>query len=398
MSGMRSRPPRRIEPDSASGQDAHRLAALASDCEATGIARRCLVLRLSLLPNDLRKPQHLRLARDALDPLLSADRAQRFILPNDDIVMVWRGSADGPLAASRNAVTQMFADTDAEMAEVLGLWLMLDLPADIAALRDVIATSLDENSVPPTEKPRAAPLDAAALAVLEATLAQADVARFARRRVVCIAGTDSKFRPAWEVRYLAADELCAELAGGRAARAEPWLYRRLARTLDRRLLALLAANQELKDARPFGLDLDVASILGPDFLRFDTALPQLLRGRVTLGLQPADILADLAAFLFARDFARARGYRLMLCLPDSDMLPVLPMAKLGLDLVEITWSPAALMVPAELIEREAGHMVLAKADTAEAIAWGQSHGIALFEGRAALPGMPTFAPPPVPAR
>jgi hypothetical protein len=398
LSGTRPRPPRRPEPESASAQDAHRLAALAGDCESTGIARRCLVLRLSLLPADLRKPQHLRLARDALDPLLSADRAQRFILPNDDIVMVWRGTADAPLAASRHAVTQMFADTDAEMTEVLGLWLMLDLPGDVAALREVLAASLS-NVPTPVEKPRAAPLDAAALAALEAALSQADVARFARRRVVCLPAADGKFRSVWEIRYLAAEELCAELAEGRAARAEPWLYRRLARTLDRRLLVLLAASQELRAAGPFGLELNVASILGPDFLRFDTALPQLLRGRVTIGMQPADILADLPAFLFARDFARARGYRLMLSLPDCDMLPILPLAKLGLDLVEIGWTPSVQALPIELIEREAGHMVLARADSPEAVAWGQAHGIGLFEGRAAAPGMPTFAPPPLaPAR
>ena len=115
MSASVARPGRRTEADdTAARQDANRLAALVRDCEAAGIRRRCLMLRLSLLPSDLRKPHHLRLARDALDPLLSADRAQRFILPNHDIAMVWRGTADLLLDASRRAVTAMFADVDVE--------------------------------------------------------------------------------------------------------------------------------------------------------------------------------------------------------------------------------------------------------------------------------------------
>ena len=43
----------------------------------------------------------------------------------------------------------------------------------------------------------------------------------------------------------------------------------LTRTLDRRMLALLAEPQELRQAPPFGIALNVAALLGADFLRFD---------------------------------------------------------------------------------------------------------------------------------
>jgi hypothetical protein len=378
------RPARRDEADSSERQDAHRLAAVARDCEVAGIARRCLLLRLSILPRDLRKPHHLRLTCEALDPLLSADRAQRFILPNDDIAVVWRGAAEALLAASMRAVTSMLADADTAMPSPETLWRLFDLPTEAEALRRLVAATLSDG--PAHEVRHGDPLDAAALAALETTLAQADVARFARRRIVCAAADDGRFQLGWEARYLAADDICAELAEGRAAHSDPWLYRRLARTLDRRLLALLGASQELRAAGPFGLDLGVASVLGADFLRFDTALALSLRGRITLAFEPADILTDLQAFGFARDFARARGYRLLLRLPEYRLLPVLPVARLGLDLVEIPWSRAAVALPTDLLEREAGQMILSGADTAEALVWGWAHRIAWFEGRAVAPG------------
>ncbi len=87
-----------------------------------------------------------------------------------------------------------------------------------------------------------------------------------------------------------------ELAPGYDLQAEPWLFRRLTRTLDRRMLALLASPGELAAAGPFSVTLNIASLLGADFLRFDAALPTPLRGRVSVALNPADLVADARSF------------------------------------------------------------------------------------------------------
>jgi hypothetical protein len=395
MSAAMRRTGRRAEADTAARQDANRLAALARDCETAGIRRRCLLLRLSCLPPELRKPHHVRLARDALDPLLSADRAHRFILPNHDIAVVWRGSAEMLLAAGQAAVTETFAGVEATMPPPEHFWRVLSLPEDADALRGLIQESLADAEPATRAFAGGIPLDAAALSSVETALSQADVARFARRRAVCRCGPDGRFQTAWELRTLSVTEVCAELAPGRAASGEPWLLRRLMRTLDRRLLVLLASIEELRAAGPFGLNLNVSSILGPDFVRFDAALPQSLRGRITLGVEPADILSDLAAFRFARDFARVRGYRLLLRLPDGSLLPALPPARLGVDLVEIAWSPALVALPTDLIEQEGGRMVLTGAASADALTWARAYDITLFEGRLVVPGQ--RAPGPAPA-
>lgn len=385
---MRPQHRARLEQEAAR-RDAHRLAAVARDCESAGIGRNCLLLRLSSLPPDLRRPHHLRLAREALDPLLlSADRAQRFSLPNDDVVVVWRGPAADALDASRRALVKMFDDADAEMPPVDQLWREMDLPAHGDHVLALVGECLSPARLPALAAMPLQALDAAALASLETVLAHADLARFARRRPVCRRASDGRFQIEWELRTLSVDDLCAELTPGRHPKTTPWLFRRLLRTVERRQLALLAAAEELRAAGPFGIDLTVASILAPEFLRFDAALPQRLRGRVTLGVQPEDIVDDLSAFRFARDFARLRGYRLLLRLPDCGLLPAMPPARLGLDLVEIAWSRRAVELPTDLLDDEAGRAVLTGADSAEALAWARSFNIALFEGRAVAPGRP----------
>jgi hypothetical protein len=377
----------RPEPEEAAEQDAERLVTLARECVAAGIERRCLLLRLSRLPGDFAKPHHLRLAREAIGPLLAADRAQSFSLPNHDIVVVWRGQASGALADAHAAVGRLFADSPPDLIDLPALWCVLGLPADLDGLLALVNASRT-GGAPATGEPPidAPPLDVAALGRLEAALARADVARFARRVQVLAVVQDGVFQPAWEARSLSLDELSAELAPGYATRGDPWLLARLTRTLDRRLLALLSDPAELRAAGPFGLDLNIASILAPEFLRFDAVLPHLLRGHVTLGLLPADIVSDLPAFLFARDFARTRGYRLLLRMPAADLLPVLPLDRIGLDLVRIDWSRTLLTLHPALIEPIASRVVLTQADSAESVAWGRVHGIGLFAGRAAVAG------------
>jgi hypothetical protein len=391
MTGTGGRPARE-PPEAAPRQDAQRLAALVRDCELAGIERTCFVLRLSRLPADLARPHHLRLAADAIDPLCRADRAQRFVLPNNDTVVVWRGAAAAAETASRRALLDLFSDIDGAVVDPAALWHSLSLPSQCDDVRRVIEASVLGAEPAARTANTGNKLDPEALAALEAALAQADVARFARRRGVCAISPAGAFRMEWETRHLSIEELAAELAPDRALQADPWLFQRLTLTLDRRLLALLASADELRGAGPFGLDLSVASVLAPEFLRFDTALPQDLRGQVTLGLTPADILADPPAFLFARDFARSRGYRLKLRLPAMELLAVLPIGRLGLDLLELPWSLDLMALDSDLVEREAPRLVLARANGAEAIAWGRLHGITWFEGRAALPGRPVYRP------
>lgn len=356
------------------------LAALVRDCVTAGIGRHACVVHLSRLATDRVRPHHLRLARAALEPLAHADRARLFTLPNQDLVAIWRGPAHGALETSRSAILHLFTEDDEEAAE---LWEELELPDAAARLLALV----EQPSTPdrgPKPEAEALPLDPAGLAALEAGLAQADVARFARRRQICAFMPDGHFVQKWEKRYLSVDELAESLAPGHAPQAEPWLFRRLTRTLDRRMLALLAAPGELAEAGSFAINLNVSSILAPEFLRFDTALPQSLRGRVIIDLLAADVLSDPAAFMFARDFAKSRGYRLVLRGVSAELLPVFPLDRMGLDHLQLRWSDQVAAIGDREPVADAGRIILSHAETHHAVAWGRVHGIGLFQGRMAV--------------
>jgi hypothetical protein len=359
---------------------AKRLTTLIRDCERSGVARNVLLLRADRLPAGLSRPHHLRLAEEALAPLMGASRALHFHLPGPRFAVTWRGDAETILLDSLQALQLLLEDAPGTptLPELVFLY---ELPRQGELLLRAL-----EDAPGATEAPAdrtTVPLDPDSLAALEATLAQADVARFARRQSVWrLTGPHPAL--AWEKRTLSVQELAASLLPGHELQAEPWLFRRLTRTLDRRMLSLLASPGELAEAGPFGLDLNVASVLSPEFLRFDAALPSVLRGRVIIALAPADIMADVASFVFARGFARARGYRLMLRHVTPDLIDMLSVDALELDHLQLRWTPGLAETPAEPVGAASpGSFVLFRANDPAALEWGMRAGIRLFQGAAA---------------
>ncbi len=370
------------------GNGIRALQGLVQDCAAAGVARRVLLLRADLLPPRLTQPHHLHLVRTALDPLMTAERARAHDLPAGRLAVSWRGDAPMLLQQSLSALGRLLGDeVRTGEAALQNLVRLFDLPEDGAELLAAAGLENEAERAPhrhraiPAAVPPLLPLDAAALSAIEAQLATANMARFCRRKPVCRV-EDGHVRLAWEKRYLSVSELTATLAPGRNALADPWLFRRLTRVLDRRMLALLSGPQELRGAGPFSLNLNVGSVLSPEFLRFDAAVPSALQGRVVLDLLPADVLADPAAFTFARGFARARGYRLQLRGVTAPLLPLLRLHRMELDFVQLRWSPALIGIDPALLQAGTARWVLTHADEAAALQWGQDQGISLFQGRA----------------
>ena len=366
------------------------LTTLVRDCTVSGVTRRVLLLRTDLLPPRLARPHHLRLAGEAIEVLTAADRGRRYDLAHGRIAISWRGDAPDLLRQALESLEHLLLDAPLDAPAMPEIARLCELPRDGAVLLALAASpsrleraQLDEIAAQGVEP--LAPLDLGTLEAIETRLAAASVARFGRRRSVCRMGA-RVFGAAWDARFLSIKELMAELAPDRNPYADPWLFRRLTRMLDRRMLALLAAPSELRDAGPFSLDLNVGGVLSPEFLRFDAALPSGLRGHTVLNLDPADILADIPAYRFARAFARSRGYRVLLRGLTPTLLPVLDLAALDLDFVELRWSPALGAIDPARLWAGTARWVLARADDDQAVRWGLGVGIGLFKGDAAQPG------------
>ncbi len=367
------------------GMDA--LSALVRESSVSGVERHALLLRTDILPPSLSRPQHLRRAREALDPLLMADRGRCHELSSGRIVISWRGEAPKLMRETVDALDTLLREDPFEAPGINQLIACYDLPADGSKLlreathgvvQPIVAAPVPMPSTEPVfdipEPIR--PLDSPALERLEQSLAIADLSRFARRRPISHY-TAQGMKLAWEERTLSIPELIETVAPGHEVKSDPWLFRRLTRLLDRRMLAILSNVEELREARPFGITLNVASVLSPEFLRFDSGLPIALRNRIVISLLPADIAADAGAYAFARNFARSRGYRICLRAVTAALLPVLNLGALELDLVQLVWSPAFASM-SELPPSGGARWIMGRPCTDQALKWGVAAGIGLF--------------------
>jgi hypothetical protein len=155
------------------------------------------------------------------------------------------------------------------------------------------------------------------------------------------------------------------------------------------MLKMLMKNDDRSIAAAISLNLNVATLLSPEFAAFDAGLRPEARGTIVLELQTIDIFADLGTFVFARDFARDRGYRLCLDGVTEMMLPFIDRQKLGVDFVKLMWQ-AGLRHRSEARQAEfraavgrlgATRAILCRCDNEDAVTFGRALGINLFQGR-----------------
>src|SRR3546814_18696111 len=82
--------------------------------------------------------------------------------------------------------------------------------------------------------------------------------------------------------------------------ADPWLFKYLTQTLDKRMMAQVTRDSQHGD-RGFSLNLNVATILSPELQNLDQGIGLRVRCRLVIALQKAANLADNGHNLFARD-------------------------------------------------------------------------------------------------
>lgn len=365
-------------------RDATALAALARDCVTSGVERRALHVRLSLLPPRLREPRHERLVREALAPLLRPTRARLYELPGGDLVALSPPPGEH-LDEVRRSLARLLPEIPVDT-----LLPVLRLPAEAARLLTLVEAALGLDDMPPEAlptlpsgrpPPAAADLDSAQRALLTANLAA-----FLRRQGIWrLAAGDEQPTPLWtELRPFLPD-LAAALLPGRDLAAAPHLARRFRHMAERRMLAELGHPPEARQLGEACLPLSLASALEAEFLRLEGLLGPVGRARLLVCIPAADLLADPAGFALLQRLALERGWGLALDDPEPGFLPTggLP----GLT-VRLRFAPGMLAGDPEARARldaalpaDRGRVILTGAETPAAIAWGWQRGITRFMGR-----------------
>ncbi len=227
------------------------------------------------------------------------------------------------------------------------------------------------------------------LAKLISILERADLTNILRRQTACTIDENGIPKPLFQEAYVSIDDLQKICTPDIDLLSDRWLFHYLTRTLDKRVLTLLS-NTGINPEMPFSLNLNVQTVLSPEFAKFDTLIPSQLRGRVAIEVHKVDLFSDMGAFVFARDFLRERGYLLCLDGLTQHTLPFFDKNKLGFDYFKVYWAPDGLntaqppaLAEVKLLLSEFGEksFILCRCDSEDAITVGRELGFTQFQGR-----------------
>ncbi|WP_343564602.1 hypothetical protein [Kiloniella sp. b19] len=365
------------------------------------------VVHLSKLHQDNQKDYHIRIIKNILEDLATRFEGAIFTLSDKDLVLITKNATVNDIEEVIARVRGLFSDDpffagNPELAaDAFCSWY------DLVTQIDEFHTMAEEKA---TEAARAkarersellgakaldgqnkktTPIRPEQLESLSKAIKQADLTAMMKRQNVYLVSNGGKPEPLFKELFFSIETLQTSLTPNHDLLANRWLFQELTRHLDRRMLAILAQNDDSSLKRAYSMNINVDSILSDSFLKFDETLREEVRKSIIIELQATDIFSDLGNFFFARDFLHERGYKLCLDGMCHRSLALIDRQKIGVDLVKMKWDPDL----SRLVRTKRGddlrqtiqdtnpeRVILCRCGSQEALEVGQSFGIKLFQG------------------
>ena len=368
--------------------------------------RKMAHIHLSALRPFNRRDQHVRAASNSFEPLVKDMIGQLFHLDNSDLIFIFKGTAlaqvqtivqkirflfsDDPLMEADDADEQFcgWYDADGQFNEILAVAQNF---ADVQGRRETETRGrqVGARAALKAKQEKGEPLTPAILGKVVDALRRADLSNLVRRQFIC--SIDKKLVPeqVFSELFISISDLRETLLPNVNLLANRWLFQYLTETLDRRMLSMLTKTDRITISGDISFNLNVSTMVSQDFLDFDDAVPASRRGAMIIELQKLDIFADISSYLFAREFVQEKGYRICLDGLTHETMAMLDRERIGADLIKVVWHPELVDGGEDmrarvhgLIDRTgADRVILCRVDNREAVDFGHSMGISLFQGR-----------------
>ena len=360
----------------------------------------------SLLRPISRREQHVRTAIGNFDTLVSSMDAQVFMVKNSDIFVIYKDTAhpqvetavqqirylfdDDPLLEEEDASERKFTSWyDAEQDFDTVFQTVQNLVNAEQKRQTEVRGRMDARAALKAKQEKGEPMTPKVLARVETALSRADLSNLVRRQFICRIDAQMVPEQMFSELFISIKDLRETMLPDVNLVANRWLFQHLTTTLDKRMLAMLTKTDSISMSGDISFNINVATILSPEFQAFDDNIAASRRGSMIVELQKEDIFCDLASYVFAREFVQDKGYKVCLDGLTLETLDIIDRERLGADLAKLIWNPDLADGGDELhnkirqIVKRGGaeRMIMCRCDNREAIDFGRSLGIEMFQGR-----------------
>ena len=388
--------------------------------------RRAVHVHLSRLKPQNRREHHIRIALNTLDDFVQTFEGQSFLLGNNDLIFVVKGASLQQLDEAVMRMRYLFSDdpltqTEADSTDGHGRFATLyNVEGQYPKFMELCERVFEEERARQKRLQQMAeqtgetfedsrrPLKPEQLGRLEEFLERSDLSSVFKRQAVSVVHKDNPPKPIFNELFISIFDLAKTVLPDVNLAANRWLFQHLTQTLDRRVLKMLARADDRSLHSSFSINVNVQTLLAPEFLEFDSSLRMGSRGTLVVELQLIDILSDYPSFVFARDFVREKGYRICLDGITPELTHFIDRTFMEVDLVKLSAGPVFDSGGSETVRKEIaeqvdrigkGRIILSRCDNETMIRTGQNMGITMFQGRyldAVYQQMARSKNPPIP--
>lgn len=348
-----------------------------------------LVLHLSRFPAPGPRLHHRRIAASLLEDAAGRNAGQLFALANGDMALMFR-PADGG-SALLAALFRLFQADVPDPANLRSLWPLPDAAEAALGFIQTCLSAHDTGETPVEQRG-----SASVIALMDDLVQSAPAADLMHRQTAVILrpGNAQPIAPIFREVAISTAVLEARAAAAGQAQTDPFLFSHLSVRLDRRMLAALTVDIPSRGPLTAGLDvaalhvnLTIAGILSDAFAAFAAACQRAIADglRVAVDLSFAEVFGDINAFTVAREPLRLAHMLLVLDGVTHHAMLLSNPGALDPHLVKLNWNPVLRDYSDELRpllqKLGVGRVVLHRAESEAALAWGMSHGILRYQGR-----------------
>lgn len=356
--------------------------------------RKVVHIRLSQLLAPNRTPVRIRIIGRMFRTLESGRQVQMFAMFNDDLVLVVSPAGQRDVNNICDRIRSLFesdpvTQTPAGQTDRFVVWYDLSLDA---ALAIAMAQSLKQaaQKAPPRAATAGLPsLTPKELDELQKKLAHTNVIPFVRDQVACrVSPQTNEAAIEFYEFFMSVADLQRTLAPKLNLFGDRWLFQDLSRTMDLRMLEVVAHAPHARGVPGVSLNLNLETVTTPVFQTFLSRMEQGLK--IIVEVQLADVLTNLGLYKDVKGALQGRGHAILIDGLTTATLKHFDVGHLKPDYAKLIWAPELwdMMTPgsdrsaARMIEQVgAERTVLSRCDSQDALEWGIRTGILIFQGR-----------------
>jgi hypothetical protein len=359
---------------------------------AARAGHQALHFHLSRITRSFRTRKHLRVAAGMLKELMAPLPRPPFILKNGDIVLIGKTIDQSRIAEATEMLGYILAGEPLTRgpAEDSALFTLYDLETHYRILLGNVRHIADtEARADAARRPAKSDFQPARIGALIERLGQLELANMVRQQTVWTVppSGETQPKPLFDELYISVDGLRAAIGFEGDIASDPQFFQLVTRAFDKYMLATLLQDRSA-EKRPISINVDLQTLLSPEFQKFEHLRPSGWHGQIILEVQFANVWSDLAAFLAVARAVKENGFSCCIDGVSHHALPLVNFHRLEADYIKVVWDDALLALDEASLRdvcrafRDCGsdRAILTRCGRQEALQFGLAANLRMFQG------------------